>query len=384
MSMTNRHLILLLLTVTVAVVCVASMPGAAQTTSEYRLVPGWPTLPAGMYFGSKTERPKSPDTTRSPEGLRIGREMLDRLNAAPQGPIPAAAPRPGDPDEGSGVSGLAIDAQDHIYMFNRGKKPVLIFDRDGKLLKAGGDFEMNGRKIDSAGLHSGGVDSEGNIYVADHNNARVVKMNPAMDKLLLQIGTTGVTGHDATHLDKPSGVAIQRNGNIVITDGYGNNRLLLYDKNGKFIKQSSKGAGGPQDKGNGPGEFHLPHKVALDAQDNIYAIDRENYRIQIFDKDMKYLREISQPGWNPWDVAVSPKGDIGYVPDHTTEQVIKFSMKDGSVLARWGKPGRGPGEFDWVHGVVVDSQGSVYVCDTYGQHVQKFVPAGAAGTAQRP
>ena len=74
---------------------------------------------------------------------------------------------------------------------------------------------------------------------------------------------------------------------------------------------------------------------------------------------------------------------VAFIPDHTTEQVQKISLKDGHVLAHWGKAGRNPGEFDWVHGVVVDSQGAVYVCDTYGQHVQKFVPVEGSKSVSR-
>ena len=88
-------------------------------------------------------------------------------------------------------------------------------------------------------------------------------------------------GNDATHFDLPSGIAVLNNGNIVVTDGYGNNRVAMFDKNGKFIKQVAKGAGGPADKGTGPGEWVLPHKLAVDAQENLYIIDREDHRLQV-------------------------------------------------------------------------------------------------------
>ena len=161
-----------------------------------------------------------------------------------------------------------------------------------------------------------------------------------------------------------------------MTDGYGNNRVVLFDKNGKFIKQVAKGAGGPTDKGTGPGEWNLPHKLAVDAEENLYVIDREGHRIEVFDKNLNYIREVRND-WNPWDVNISRKGTdgIGWIADHKDERVLKFSLKDGKILAVWGKQGWGPGEFDWVHGIVVDSKGAVYPADTYGQRLQKFVPA---------
>jgi DNA-binding beta-propeller fold protein YncE len=206
-----------------------------------------------------------------------------------------------------------------------------------------------------------------------------VKVTPKMDKFLLQIGTTMEKGNGPNHLDLPSGIAVLRSGNIVVTDGYGNNRVILYDKNGKFIKQVGKGAGGPADKGTGPGEWVLPHKLAVDAQENLYIIDRENKRLQVFDKDLNYKREIKNE-WNPWDVHISRKGTegVGFMADHLLERVHKFSLADGKLLATWGSQGTGPSQFDWVHGIVVDSKGAVYAADTYGQRIQKFEPAGTS------
>ncbi len=119
----------------------------------------------------------------------------------------------------------------------------------------------------------------------------------------------------------------------------------------------------------------LPHKLAVDAQENLYIIDREGHRVQVFDKNLNYLREINVPDGIRGTSRISRKGDDGfaYVADHALERVHKLSLKDGKLLATWGKQGLGPGEFDWVHGIVVDSKGAVYAADTYGQRLQKFV-----------
>jgi hypothetical protein len=103
----------------------------------------------------------------------------------------------------------------------------------------------------------------------------------------------------------------------------------------------------------------------------------------VFDKNLNYIREIRND-WNPWDVNISRKGmdGIGWIADHKDERIQKFQLKDGKILATWGKQGWGPGEFDWVHGIVVDSKGAVYAADTYGQRLQKFVPA-STSTSQR-
>jgi peptidylamidoglycolate lyase len=345
-----------------AIVLTAQLAVRAQGET-YRLVPNWPTLPQDMWFGQKIAPP--------PPAEREAQAAARRARGVPQN----SGGGQNLPTNQPGISGLAIDQNDRIFVFNRGPKPVMVFDTEGKLLRTGGDGEYNGKKINPDWEHSGGVDWEGNVYIIERDAHRIVKLNPAMDKFLLQLGTTMERGNDATHFSLPSGIAILRNGNMVVTDGYGNNRVVLFDKTGKFIKQVGKGEGGPTDKGKGPGEWDLPHKLAVDAQENLYIIDREGHRLQVFDKNLNYLREIRNE-WNPWDVHISRKGTepYGFIADHLLERVHKFSLADGKLLATWGSQGLGPNQFDWVHGIVVDSKGAVYAADTYGQRIQKFVP----------
>jgi len=359
--------------IAIAVFQAQSLELIAQGDGGYRLVANWPKLPTGMYFGLKDAPP--------PPAEREAQAAARRARGGGAGSGGGSSQMSGGPTNQPGISGLAIDAQDHIYVFNRGPKPVMVFDRDGNLILSGADQEINGKTINPSWQHSGGVDWEGNVYVIERDAHRIVKLSPKLDKFLLQLGTTNEKGNDATHLDLPSGIAILRSGNMIVTDGYGNNRVILFDKTGKFVKQVAKGAGGPGDKGTGPGEWNLPHKLAVDADENLYVIDREGHRLQVFDRNLNYIREIRND-WNPWDVNISRKGadGIGWIADHKDERVLKFSLKDGKILAVWGKQGRGPGEFDWVHGIVVDSKGAVYAADTYGQRLQKFVPSGGGAT----
>ena len=345
----------------------------AQGDGGYRLVPNWPKLPSGMYFGLKTPPPPPAERDAQAAARRAsGQRGGGAGNANAAGPV-----------DQPGISGLAIDAQDHIYVFNRGVKPVMVFDTAGNLILAGADQEINGKTINPSWQHSGGVDWEGNVYVIERDAHRIVKLSPKLDKFLLQLGTTNEKGNDTTHLNLPSGIAILHSGNMIVTDGYGNNRVVLFSKDGKFIKQVGKGAGGPQDKGTGPGEWNLPHKLAVDANENLYIIDREGHRVEVFDKNLTYIREFANDGWNPWDINISRKGTDGFafVADHALERVHKIQTKDGKILATWGSQGLGPNQFDWVHGIVVDSHGAVYAADTYGQRIQKYLPP-TAGTSQ--
>src|SRR5580765_1356872 len=325
----------------------------AQGDGGYKLVPNWPKLPAGMYFGLKEAPP--PPAERDAQ---------------------AAARR------ASGRGGAGGGGGQNANAMGPTNKPGMVFDTDGNLILSGADQEINGKTINPSWQHSGGVDWDGNVYVIERDAHRIVKLSPKLDKFLLQLGTTNEKGNDATHLNLPSGIAILHNGNMVVTDGYGNNRAILFSKDGKFIKQVGKGAGGPQDKGTGPGEWNLPHKIAVDAQENLYIIDREGHRVEVFDKNLNYIREFANDGWNPWDINISRKGTdgIAFVADHALERVHKIQTKDGKILATWGSQGLGPNQFDWVHGIVVDSHGAVYAADTYGQRIQKYLPPGGGST----
>ena len=324
----------------------------------YKLDPTWPKMPAGLFFGTKAGFPEVRKGSPFPQGP-------DGETRRPRGP------------SADGTSGLAIDDQDNIYVINRGVPPIMVFDRSGNYVKGGGEKDMAGKQVSTGWTHSGGVDREGNVWLIERDGHRILKFGPKLDKAVMQLGTTDQLGADATHLNLPSGVAVLRNGNVVVTDGYGNNRVVMFDKAGKYLKQAGKGPGGPEDVGKGNGEFNHPHKLAVDAADNIYVNDRGNRRIQVFDKNLTYLRQYGNEKWVPWDITISRKGTegFGFFADNTISQFRKISLADGTVLDTFGGgPGRKPGQFDGLHGIVVDSTGAVYGGDTFGQRVQKFVP----------
>ncbi len=362
--MRGKMLSLLIMGAALGVATLVAAAPPDEDTVGYTLDPSWPKMPPGLYIGTLPPFPTPAERAAAAAARQrdTSGDFAKQFAAEPRQP---------------GVGGLAIDMQDHIYVFNRGAKPVMIFDRDGALLRAGADQIINGKKIDPNAVHSGAVDRQGNVWIIEREHHRIVKLNPTLDKFLIQLGVTDQPGTDATHLNLPSGMAVLKSGNIVVTDGYGNNRVVLYDPHGKFIKQIGKGKGGPNDKGNGPGEWSLPHKLAVDADEHLYVCEETNGRIQVLDKNLNFLRILPNMGWVPWDFAIARRGDTGYgfVADHEHERVVKISLSDGRILAAFGRAGRGPGEFDWIHAVVEDSKGAVYAGDTYGQRVQKFLPA---------
>ena len=346
-----------------AALLIGSMAPSAQNVT-FSLVPNRAKLPAGWVFG----HPQGFPLPAVRERARADAERA-RAEAIARGETP---PRR-QPNLQPGVSGVAVDRDDNVYAFHRGEHPILVFDSAGHFLRSGGEG------ITGTVPHFIEVDDEGNVWVVDEAAHRVLKFNSELTEVLLQIGTTDEPGHDATHLDRPADVDIASTGEIVIADGYGNNRIAKFAPDGSFIEEWG---GGPQDESTEDGGFHLPHAVEIDQNDKVYVLDRENRRIQMFDLDGNFLGRWTHLGY-AWGLAVSRDGQYAYIAEHDQEQVLQVSTATGEVLTRWGRQGHAPTQFDWAHGIAVDSSGAVYVADTYGQRLQKFVPDTASTSARR-
>lgn len=341
--------------VSLLVAVLVSLVAETAQKESYELVPDWAKLPPGFLLG----HPKSFPTPEERAQARAATEK-SRAEAIARGERPPARA----PELQPGVSGVAVDRLDNVYAFHRGEHPIIVFDPTGRYLRSGA------QGITGDVPHFIEVDRDGNVWAVDENAHRVLKFNPALDKVLLQIGTTNEPGHDGTHLNRPADVALTRSGDILIADGYGNNRIAKFSPTGKFIKEWG---GGPDDQSTEDGKFHLPHAVQVDPNDKVYVIDRENRRIQMFDTEGKFLSKWTHLGY-AWGIALSLDGKVAFIAENDKEEILKVSTADGQILARWGGRGRGPGQFDWAHGIAVDSKGAVYVADTYGQRLQKFVP----------
>jgi peptidylamidoglycolate lyase len=339
------------------VIASVAITGVAQTQSDpYHVVQKWMKMPAGFIMG--TPKGVTPPPQRDKTGERV-------------------------PGTLAAFAGVAVDDQDHVYAFHRGQErltdaappdlnsrdhPVVVFDSDGKFIRWAGDGIPGGLNFP----HMLDIDADNMLWIADRNNHRVLKLNKDLNTVALQLGTTGEKGMDATHFNLPADVAWTKNGDIFVVDGYGNNRVAKFSKDGKFIKSWGSG---PEAPGTADGQFHLPHSIVVDYTDRLYVLDRENHRVQIFDANGNFLGKWTDVG-NPWGITIKRDGGrdgFAYLTDHATEQIFKVTMKDGKIVAKWGSRGQGPGQFDWAHDIAVDSKGAVYVSDTYGQRIQKFV-----------
>ena len=127
------------------------------------------------------------------------------------------------------VTAVATDAADRVYVFHRGKKPIAVFDRDGKFVRAWGD----GLIKTAHGLR---LDRDGNVWVTDLGHHLVMKFDP-QGKPLLTLGTKGKAGDSKDRFDKPADVAFGAAGEIYVADGYGNSRVVKFSRDGKFLKE---------------------------------------------------------------------------------------------------------------------------------------------------
>ena len=139
----------------------------------------------------------------------------------------------------------------------------------------------------------------------------------------MTLGTAGVSGDGPDTFNGPTDVAVAANGDIFVSDGHVNSRIVKFSKDGKFIKSWGK-------KGTGPGEFDLPHTIFLDSRGRLLVGDRSNKRIQIFDQDGKFLDQWTQFG-SPSGIFIAPD-DTLYVVDYNDKMRLFIgSAKDGSI-----------------------------------------------------
>jgi len=259
------------------------------------------------------------------------------------------------------VAGIAVDSKDRIYLFNRGAHPVVVMHRDGTFLNAWGQ----GVFTNPHGAHIGPDDS---LYLTDNGDHTVRKFTPE-GKLLLQIGVPGQPSppFSNTPFCRCTHTALSPTGDIYVSDGYGNACVHKFSPDGKLLKTWGK-------PGTRAGEFNLPHNICCDEAGLVYVADRENARVQVFDGDGNYLRQINNLH-RPCGLCITrgPKpailvGELGpyMAVNHATPNLgprLMILDNDGELINRLGqdKPGTTPGAFVAPHSVALDSQGDLYV-----------------------
>ena len=260
------------------------------------------------------------------------------------------------------AAAVAFDSKGHLWVLTRGNPSLYEFDNNAKFIRSFGE----GLFTRSHGLR---IDKDGNIWATDVGAHTVMKLDQ-QGKVVMTLGTKGQRGdwNDSTHLfNEPNDIAVAPNGDVFVAQGHtpgmnGDPRVLKFDKTGKFIKSW----GG---KGKEPGKFDVAHGLALDAKGQLWVTDRENQRIQVFDQDGKYIKELKYAGL-PCSLEIGAQNI--YMVNGFAGQLLKLDL-EGKVLSATGKPGRGLGEFGEAHVIAVSPKGEIYVADSVNSAVQKFV-----------
>jgi DNA-binding beta-propeller fold protein YncE len=273
------------------------------------------------------------------------------------------------------VAGVATDSNDRVFVFNRGNHPVIVFDRDGRLLGSWGEGLFNRPH----GLAIGPDDS---VYCTDDLDHTVRKFTTE-GTLLLTLGTSGIasdTGatsqdfrtirHAGPPFHYPTNVAIAANGSLFVSDGYGNARVHHFSPDGVLLHSWGE-------PGGGPAEFRVPHGIALAPDGTVVVADRENSRLQFFSPGGQFLDQWTDVA-RPCQVWIDGRGsvyvaELGYragmwpgteppAPDATGGRLSVFD-RDGLMLARWGGGSNpcAPGDFFAPHDLCLDSSGDLYV-----------------------
>jgi sugar lactone lactonase YvrE len=288
------------------------------------------------------------------------------------------------------MSGVSIDRDGNIWTLNRSETPVQVFSPDGKLLQTwSNEHVKKGHQIRFD-------PRDGNVWITDLI-LHVARKFDRTGKPLLTIGTPGEAGADDKHLFLPTDIAIAPSGEVFISDGYGNNRIVHCDATGKFI--NSWGSMGVKD-----GEFSLPHSIVIDSKAQLYVADRNNGRVQVFDQTGKFLRAFSGK-MVPWTLHITDNDDIyviGSSPDRwpRTGRMLGVPPRDQIVMrinpqleiqSWWAfdfQPDAKtattrPGALCWVHALAVDAQGNLYLGDIQGKRIQKFLLQGSGKLADQ-
>lgn len=325
----------------VAAVLALSVPASAQNgptnnlSNPYTRVANWAKMPQGRFWGASA-------------GVDI------------------------DPD---GKSVWAIDRCGQNSCAGSKVDPILKFDSSGKLVKSfgGGMFVFP---------HGIGVDRDGNVWVTDGQGKdgmghQVIKFSPD-GKELMRLGKAGVAGNGHDTFNMPSDVLVAPNGDIFVADGHGgtsNNRIVKFDKTGKYIKEWGM-------KGSGPGQFDIPHALAMDSQRRLFVGNRNNNRIDIFDQDGKFLASWSQFS-RPSGIYIDTHDTI-YVTDSESESVSKNhdgwkrgirigSARDGSVKYFIPDPIDVSDTTSAAEGIAVDKDGIIYGAEVGPRTLMRYV-----------
>jgi sugar lactone lactonase YvrE len=375
-------------------------------TRHISLVAAAVAISAGVTLFAQTQAP--PGGTQAPPGggqtppggrgggrgggVSLRPKALDTAPDIPFEVVPNFMKLPPNVYMGEGI-GVATNSKGHIFV-NTCAQQTRNFE-----------FDQNGNYVREIGKDSYGhvfchgirVDAQDNIWVIDEGANSIIKYNPEGRPVMILGRRIGfpyngmeppVKALDPAPpyiFNRPTDVGFDAQGNIFVADGYVNSRIVKYDKDGRFIKQVGH-------RGSGPGEFTLLHSLVVDAKGDVYGGSRSDARIVVFDNDLNYKTTYDHVG-APWSMCIT-SGPHQYLyssnsnPDSNDSEIHKvtgqvFKMElDGTVIGKFGVPGKEQGQFSTVHGIDCRNENQIFVTEIVEWRLQKLIlhPTAAQGS----
>lgn len=262
------------------------------------------------------------------------------------------------------VYGVAVDSEGNIYAADQAVGAIFIFPASGN-----GKVQMikNGQDAHLPMINGLAMDDDDRLFVTDVKLHHVLVFNPKHEPEA-QFGA-GV-------LVSPAGIAIDTTNRFVYVVDTQQDQVLVFDAD-KYTLLRRIGTGGKEHRLTSPGDFALPTNVALDKDGNVYVTDTLNNRVEIFDADGKFVSEFGKagdgPGYfaRPKGIAIDCDGHI-WVADEVQSRVKVFD-KDGRLLIYFGQPGWYPGQFDAIYGLASDTRNNrIITSEQFPGRVQVF------------
>ena len=320
-------MVLLLLTITVP-------PAQAQSATEipYESVPNLLKLPPHLYLGEAC------GVAVNSKGhifvySRSGHTEL--LEFGPDGDFLGTI---GDDLYGFVTAhDLRVDRDDNIWAVDEGSNMVIKFNPEGQVAML-------------LGRRATGIEGEA--------------APPRPDGTTPPVPPALVSLNNANFFIGPTDVAFGPNGEIYVADGHGHSQVVKFDKNGSWVKAWGK-------RGTAPGEFNLVHGIATDAKGNVYVSDQRNNRVQVFDPDGKFLKQW--PNVPPQSICITPPpNQVAYISASLPGRIYKLDL-EGNILGWFGKAGKQLGELGGVMEVTCPSENVVFTAEPTNWRVQKFI-----------
>ncbi|MSO82424.1 MAG: hypothetical protein EXQ53_03890 [Acidobacteria bacterium] len=291
-------------------------------------------------------------------------------NTSPPGTLDVGGRAGNYDNDGSGKNGV-----DFLW-----ENCIVVVDASGNIIETWKQWDKMLRRPHSVFISP--YDAQKHVWIVDDYRHAIFKFTNDGKTLLQTIGTPNEHASDDKHFFRPTFIAFQNDGSFYVADGYGNTRVVKFDKDGKYLLAWGEPgqAGGNETR---PNFMNNVHGVSVDRQTGqVFVNDRGNRRIQVFDENGKFIRLWKFDGPDPSNMHFVHIGTDrkAWVFDNSIQKLAQFDLS-GHLLYSWGSLGTFPGALWGVHGISVDQEGNLYLAAVGRGGVQKFTPKPGANPA---